>query len=198
MKIPGAIKTAGATTGLALALTACAYERPLSEGYNEDVEIFEPSDLDAYGNLSTEDARIRGDIGDMRNLDNPATASGFDDGSYTTLEVITEDDRGAAMHWLEFYGGVNHPALQPGNRLSFVGGNYPDQDGEIHVEAMACSGSQIYAWDYDEPAGRTDLEVKEVPGNPSLVQVDYTTYVPDTTGFFGTETVSSGTFVLQR
>ena len=185
------------TLGLGLALTACAGERPI-ESYNEDVEFFEESDFEAYGNIAAQDAHVFGDIGQMRNLDNPAEVSGYDDGDYTTLEVIAQDNRGAAMHWLEFYGGVNHPALRAGNELSFVSGNYPDQEGEIHVEAMACQGDAVYAWDYDESATRTDLAVHDVEGRPDLLEIEYVTHVPDQGNFISGETVSSGTFTLQR
>lgn len=187
-----------ATATLALTISACAYERPV-ESYNENVEEITESDYVTYGNLATQDARIQGDIGPMRGIDSAATVQGYDDGDYTTMEVIAEDERGAVMHWLEFYGGLNHPALQPGNTLTFRGGNYPENEGEIHVEAMACQGPQVYAWDYDESASTTELAITEVEGRDDLVQVGYTTYVPDQNNFgIGTEEVSSGTFVLQR
>ncbi len=191
-------KLAITTLGLGLALSACAGERPL-ESYNEDVELYDDNTFTAYGNLSAQDAHVFGDIGGMRNLDNPAQVQGYDEGDYTTLEVITQDNRGAAMHWLEFYGGVTHPALQPGNELSFIGGNYPEREGAIHVEAMACQGEQVYAWDYDESATRTDVTVHEVEGRDDLIELEYVTYVPTqgTLGF-NDEAISSGTFVLQR
>jgi len=185
------------TLGLGLALTACAAERPI-DSYNEDVELFEEGEYAAFGNVLAQDAHLFGDIGQMRNLDNPAEVSGYDDGEYTTLEVTAQDNRGAAMHWLEIYGGMNHPALRPGNELSFVSGNYPDQAGEIHIEAMACQGEAVNAWDYDESASRTDVAVHEVEGRPDLIEVEYVTFVPDQGAFVGGETVSSGTFTLER
>lgn len=186
-----------ATAGLGLLLVGCSTERQLNS-YNENVEYFDESEFASYGNLTTSSARMRGDIGTMRNIDNEADIQGYDDGDYTTLEIVTSDNRGAAMHWVEVYGGLNHPALQPGNNLSFQGGNIPSNAGEIHVEAMACQGDQIYAWDYDEPANRVDVAVRDVEGRDDVVQVDYTTYVPNQNLGFGAEAVSSGSFLVER
>ena len=189
-------RNAVAIAALGLILSACAAERSV-EGYNEGVDFYE--EVEAYSNIVTQDAHMFGDIGDMRNLDHPATVEGYDEGNFTTLEVNTQDSRGAAMHWLDITGGINHPALRPGNSFTFHGGNYPDDEGAIHIEAMACQGDQYGAWDYDEAASRTEVSVHEVDGRDDMVVVDYVTYLPGQNSVgFNDDVVSSGTFAIQR
>jgi len=179
---------------LAFAATGCLSSERQINSYNEDVTFAES--IESLGNVVTDGARIQGDIGALQNLDDVAVVNGNDDGSWASLEVITSTQRGAAMHWLDIQGGLNHPSLAPGSHLTFRSGEYSSDPNGLHVDAMACQGAEAYAWDYDEPASQVDMVVTETD-DPSAVKIDYTTQVP-ASGFNTSDRVSSGTFVLYR
>jgi hypothetical protein len=188
------LKATAPLAALALVI-GCAVERPV-QSYNEDVEAFDESA--AVGNVEASTARIFGDIGALENFDEQASISGYDDGSYANLEVVAENDDGAAMHWIDIYGGLNNPALTPGTRMTFVAGDYPESASDLHMEAMACQGNTAYAWDYDEQAEEVDVTVSETE-DPSTIKIDYTTRVPSSGGFgLDEDRVSSGSFLLTR
>jgi hypothetical protein len=179
---------------LALATTGCLASERQINSYNEDVTFIER--IESMGNVVTNGARLQGDIGALQNFNEPAIVNGNDDGSWASLEVIAESPRGAAMHWLDIQGGLNHPALQPGARLTFRSGEYTNDPNGLHIDAMACQGPTAYSWDYDEPAQQVDVVVTEAE-DPGAVKIDYTTQVPPS-GFTQGERVSAGSFVLQR
>jgi len=189
-------KIIGALAGCALLSVGCVSERAVEGNYNEDLQEFELEDR--YGNLQAFDGHLEGDIGNMRKMDADATVDGYDEGDYTTMEVLADTDDGAAMHWLEIYGGVNHPALQPGARLSFDGNSYNTNPNALYIQAMGCAGPAPYEWDVDEPARNVSVEVEDGPQDGTVL-VNYTTEVPNTANF-GTVTddTSSGSFVLRR
>lgn len=121
--------------------------------------------------------RLAGDMGpSMRSMDDVAALNGFHDADYTSLEVVVTNDRGSAMALLDFQGGINHPALQPGERLTFANtGETSSADG-LNVTALACSGEGEYGeWDYDTPASQVDVEV-EATDNPDVRRLNFTTY----------------------
>jgi hypothetical protein len=159
-------------------LVGCAVERPV-QSYNEDVEAFDESA--AVGNVEAATARIFGD-----------------DGTYANLEIVAENNQGAAMHWIDVYGGLNNPSLTPGTRMTFIAGDYPSSSSDLHMEAMACQGNTAYAWDYDEQAEQVDVTVSETE-DPSTLKIDYTTRVPDSSTFgMEDDRVSAGSFLLTR
>ena len=181
----------------AVMATGCMTQERELDGYGEDMEYFDEGDF-YEGNVDATSGWIAGDVGDMRGLDESAEVGGYDEGDYTTLEVLTTNGDGSAMHRLDFYGGLEHPALRPGNTLVFQGGNYPESNSQIHVEAMACSGAEAYAWDYDDSADRVEMEVFETE-DPEVVEVTYTTYVADKETFgIGEDDVSQGRFRVNR
>lgn len=119
--------------------------------------------------------RLAGDMGPMRSMDDIAQLNGFHDTGYTNLEVVVTNDRGSAMALLDFEGGVDHPALQPGADLTFVDGRASDNSGLV-VTALACSGQGAYGeWDYDTPANQVDVQV-EATDNPDVRRMNFTTY----------------------
>lgn len=172
-------------------------ERDVSH-YNEDVEFYEDQEFNAYGNIDAHDGRIAGDIGTMTNLNLDANINGYDEGDYSSVEVLGQNNRGAAMHLVDFIGGINHPALQPGAEMVFRSGNYPSEGNALHMEVMVCSGDTPYAWDYDEAAEEVHVAVTET-NDPNVIQIDYTTKVSShpSIGLQNTDT-STGRFLLQR
>jgi hypothetical protein len=183
-----------ALAALALATTGCLAQERQINSYNEDVTFLES--VESLGNVIADGARIQGDIGALQNFNEAAVVNGNDDGSWASLEVIAESQRGAAMHWLDIQGGLNHPALQPGARMTFRSGEYSNDPNGLHIDAMACQGPTAYSWDYDEPAQQVDVVVTETE-DPNAVKIDYTTQVPPS-GFTSGDRVSTGSFVLFR
>ncbi len=191
-------KILGSLAACALISTGCISERNINS-YNEDLEEFDLGNTVA-GNIQAFDARIAGDIGDMRDMNNDAVIDGYDEGDYTTLEVVTENDNGAAMHWIEIYGGLHHPALRPGAQLTFRDGNYPTNPNELHIQAMGCAGQgrAAYDWTMDEPASQITMNVEQ-GDTPDTLRVNYTAHVPNTLDFTQVQDdTSTGTFLLRR
>ena len=189
-------KIIGSLAACLFVSTGCMTERDMNGDYNEDLQEFELEDR--YGNLQATDGHMTGDIGNMRKMDTIATVDGYDEGDYTTMEVLAETEDGSAMHWLEIYGGINHPALQPGAKLEFRGNGYSANPDALHIQAMGCAGPAPYEWDVDEPARNVTVEVEEGEQAATLL-VNYITTVPNTTTFGGVEDdTSTGSFVLHR
>jgi len=191
-------KILGSLAAASMVFTGCmAAERPLDSYDTDDLEYQMP--VDGYSTLddiNAESGRMTGDIGALEGLDSPASVRGYDDGEYTQIEVLASTNRGAAMHWLDIYGGLNHELLEPGFSATFVSGNYPASANQVHIEALACQGNQAYAWDFDHPAREIDVSVSET-ADPAVVQVDYTATVPDG-GFISNEQISTGSFLVRR
>lgn len=122
------------------------------------------------------DARLAGDVGPaMRALDSEAAINGFHDSGFTNLEVVVSNERGAAMAWLDIEGGVDHPALQPGERLTFASPASAVRDDGLYIGGIACSGSGSYGeWSYDAPLSRVDVEV-EATETPDVRRLHFTT-----------------------
>ena len=179
-------------------LLACGTQERELDGYSEDLEYFDESGGRAYGNIDAQDGRIIGDFGSLRGVDAPATVSGYDEGNYATIEVLTENQSGSAMHYIEINGGINHPALRPGAELRFAGDDYPIDDSQLYMTAVACSGQSAYAWDYDEGSDELTATVSETE-DPDVVRIDYTSEVRNDREFgFNDVEVSSGSFLLRR
>ncbi len=108
--------------------------------------------------IDVTDPELAGDIG---GIDFPtptaATASGWEDGDYTSVEVMVEGNRGASMAIVEVRGGLD--SLEPGtHRFS------PDNgSGPTHVGVVGCSGRAAYNWDYDQMAESVEVVVTEDP-----------------------------------
>ena len=189
------MKKLALTSSLTLLLAAgCMVDRTYESSFAEEgtYELWS-DDYGFFGNLEADNARLAGDIGPVRDLDEDARVSGWDDGTYSDLEVLVESDRGSAMKLLNFHGGIGHPALRPGTTMTFRGGDYPSSNG-IYVEALGCSGPSPYEWDYDLPADEVEITVEEGPEEGSQTFV-FTTITRN--GYeFGAPSVATGSFVL--
>lgn len=109
--------------------------------------------------IDVRDSELAGDYGDV---DFPtataATASGWSDGNYTTVDVMAENSAGASMAIIEVYGGLD--ALEPGTHRfdrDF------EADDSIFVGVIGCSGRAAYNWDYDQQAESVEVVVTEDP-----------------------------------
>ena len=181
-----------------IAVQGCAVQQRDVAHYNEDVEFYEDQDFQNYGNIDAQDGWLAGDIGSMTNLALDANVSGYDEGSYSSIEVLGQNNDGAAMHLLDFIGGIHHPALRPGAEMTFRTGNYPSEGNALHMEVMVCSGDTAYAWDYDEAAEEVHLTVSETD-DPQVIQIDYTTQVGSNPSFgLQNPDSSTGRFLLRR
>lgn len=121
-------------------------------------------------------ARLAGDLGPaMRSLDNVASINGFHDRGFTTLEVVVSNERGSAMALLDIQGGVDHPALRPGERVTFSSYDNSMRDDDLYIGGIACSGDGAYGeWNYDAPLESVDVQV-EATDNPEVRRLNFTT-----------------------
>ena len=153
---------------------ACMVDRPYDDASSEDIQ-YELLHI-SFSNSTDEEVDVgagslMGDIGEIKNIDNPATIGGFHDEEYTSLEVIMHNRKGAAMV------RVNHEDLVPGSVHQFIP-NTANRDG-LSVEALVCSGDGAPGdWSYDDISNlvRVDVENTEIPGQRRL---NFTTYTED-------------------
>lgn len=195
----------GLLTALALTSVGCVVDREYAEPLDRgDYAFYEGLDFGEFGaNLDLLGGRLRGDIGHLENLEADATElSGYDDGSYSDVQVIAQTERGAAMSWVEIQGGMAHPDFRPGFERTYTMNDdaYGDPSG-LHVAVIHCAGDQPYEWSYDQPADEVDVRVEEGP-TPDTLRVSFTTrtFVVDPfTGFrASTPSESTGEFTLRR
>ena len=168
---------------LAMVATGCTAEREYENQYGEFEDgAFRPNS-DFYtvtsGSLELQRARLGGDIGPVRGLNDDATTlNGWHEQTYTNLEVIVENDRGeAAMTWLDINGGIFHPALRPGETFTFRSGDYPnDPQNELYVSGVTCSTANGRAgqWDFDQPIDEVTVEVQDGP-DADTMRLNFTT-----------------------
>lgn len=193
----------GLLTALALTSVGCVVDREYAEPLDQgDYAFYDGLDFAEFGaNVELLRGRLQGDIGHLENLQADATElTGFDDGSYTDVQVIAQTERGAAMSWVEIQGGMAHPDFRPGFERTYSMDDYGDPSG-LHVAVVHCAGDQPYDWSYDQPADEVTVRVDEGP-TADTVEVSFTTrtFVVDPfTGFrSSTPSESSGEFVLRR
>lgn len=175
------------------------YYQPLEEG---DYQYFEDPSGGFARNLDLVGGNIRGDVGPVTNVDHEATIlDGYDDGSFSDVQVIAETDRGVAMNWVEIVGGVNHPALRPGFSQTFSENDYGYDSRSVHIRIVNCAGDQAYDWTYDQPADEVDVSVEEGP-SPDIVRVNYTARTFEVDPFTGVRepsaTTVTGSFDVRR
>lgn len=122
-------------------------------------------------------ARLAGDVGPaMRGLDSEAGTNGVHDDGFTNLEVVVSNERGAAMAYFDIEGGIDHPALQVGERHRF--GRFSTREGgegQLFVSGIVCSGNGGYGnWTYDAPLESVEVQV-EATDNPDVRRYHFTT-----------------------
>lgn len=122
------------------------------------------------------DARLAGDIGPaMRSVEAAAAINGFHDNGFTNLEVVVTNERGSAMAFFDIHGGVDHPAMRPGERLRFSGWDADAANNGLFISGIVCSGEGLYGeWNYDAPLSSVELQI-EPTENPEVNRYHFTT-----------------------
>lgn len=182
--------------------TGCMTQNEYTDRYEPgSVELQDPMARDmAYeGNLEVLSGHMRGDVGDVQDIDSEASLlTGYGDMEYANVEVHAETADGAAMNLVEIYGGLD--ALEPGMRRTFTSSDQLDYD-ELGVQVLNCAGGSRYAWDYDQHADEVVMEVSEGDA-PGVLRVDYTARTfdvdPFTTLPTGSSTSVTGQFDVVR
>ena len=78
-----------ALLALSVALTGCLSESVYYDTGEEQLEFMEDEDWVDYGNLDLIDGELRGDIGDVRGIDQSARLrNGYGDSTYASVEAI--------------------------------------------------------------------------------------------------------------
>lgn len=162
------------------------------DGEYESILNTEAGLFGVAGALSASHASMDGRLGE-RNVTGAAKAAYLDEDQYGEVEVLSETQRGAAMHLLYFEGGLHHEALVPGASLVFEEFSTSDEIDDLHIGVIGCEGANAYDWTYDQPAREVRVDVSEGE-MPSEVRFDYEVV---SSGTFGEE-VSSGTFTIDR
>lgn len=178
-------------------LMACSTERDL-QGYDENgYELTERPDFISefeYGNVNVSDAVLSGAMGPVRSIDGLASIGGYAEQDYASVDLVSTNQNGSAMHILSFYGGLEQ--LEAGQQYSFSGDDWRDEPNQLYVTSTNCSTAEGNPgeWDYDQQAENVNLQV-EATEDPNTVLVKYETISND--GFFGQDR-SGGEFLLNR
>ena len=186
-------------------LVACGGERAYRTGYGSSSggQTFQsgPSGSDdttitvddwAYGGqLEVSDARLSGEIGDVRIADQAASVDGYNDHDIATVYSLVERaENGSAMTVLEFRGGLQN-FTDPGTERFRADAVRRTEDPDRFVSAVGCSGVISGEWDYDTPAEEIELTVSDGPTDNTRTY-DYTaTFVDEDGG----QTVARGSFI---
>jgi len=156
---------------------ACMVDRPYDDVPSEDIQ-YELHHI-SFSNSTDESVDVgegflMGDIGELKNIDNPATIGGFHDREFTSLEVIMHNRKGSAMTMLTIYGGVTHEDLVPNSTHQFIP-NTSNRDG-LSIEAIVCSGDGAPGdWSYDDIANLVQVDVEQTE-DPNTRRFNFTTY----------------------
>jgi hypothetical protein len=170
----------------AAALVGCMDQNTYYDGYaDEGMELIESEDWVDYGNLDLVDGELRGDIGDVRGLDQEADLrNGYGDEGYASVEVHANNRDGAAMNLLEVWGGLDQ--LEPGTQQTYRPEDTDYDSDRLSVQVIGCSGPDVYDWSYDEPADEVEVVVTE--DEPGVRRVEYTARTWRTDQFTGLPT----------
>jgi hypothetical protein len=125
---------------------------------------------DRYGEaLDIENGELSSDYGGVAIPNRvPASAEGWDEGGWSTIEVMADGQGGVAMALFEVWGDLEELDGQGVQTFSLE----DDSDG-VFVSITGCAGPSAYNWDYDEPAENVLLRVEEDPNDPSVRTYDF-------------------------
>lgn len=159
-------------------------DRPVSS----PTDVEEPPAPDVgydYGasTLVLQNPTLVGAVGDVTGLrtENVSRIDGWGDAYWADVSTVGDGDNGAAMTILTFEGGLDHPDLGPGARLTFRLGE--PATSEVMVYTIGCSGPAEDMWEFDEPASETTVEVEEHPDDPAVLVYSYEARFAD--GYYG-------------
>jgi hypothetical protein len=190
----------GFTLAAAMMMVGCIASYENTSVDNDRFERAEQLGSGFGGNIDLTDGRLQGEIGRV-DIDNQSPElSGFDDGGFAYIEVLGAGNNGVAMNIVELNGGLDHPSLTDGFTGTFSYDDYFEaEEGDLRVMSLGCSGDEAYAWDYDQPASETTIEVLEVEEGLRVDYISSTERVDPMTGVSTGEMQSSeGSFVIQQ
>lgn len=177
---------------IALLSSGCLVERTYDDVNSDRLQFNDVFASSFESNLPLRNATLAGDLGAVRGLDGVANASGFTDSTYASVESIGSNQSGSGMTIINFIGGIDHADLQVGSSVRSTMDDY--SDGDLHVEAIGCSGAEIYNWDFDQPADEVDVDVVEGSVEGARV-INYTARWFERDTFTGAPTGNSQTVV---
>lgn len=176
------------------------YYEPMDTG---DYEYFEGAGVNGIANnLDLFNGNLEGAFGPRTGVNEDTTSiAGYDDGSFSDVQLLAETENGAVMGWMEIVGGVEHPELQPGFARTFAEDDFGFDSRDLFIRVVNCSGDQAYDWTYDQPADEVDVLVTEGP-TPDTMTFHYTTRTLEIDPFTGVQATtpveSSGRFTIRR
>ena len=143
---------------LVAGLAACSGEVVVND--NELISV-SWDDSESFGDVPVSGGYMRGAIGSVERIDTPSGLTGWSLGGGVEVEAIATPGGDAAMTLITLTGDLSQ--LQPGRAFRFKGAPAEDNDttedegsidsgDELRVDVVACSGEDVYEWDYDEPA----------------------------------------------
>ena len=167
----------------------------------DDTENIEPDNdtgpWDGYPGESIEGTGwIKGQVGPMTGLNDEVALNGYAESGYAWIEVLADKEEGAAMHGIDIWGGLDHPALTDGAKLVFGGADssWDLDEGELFMNVWACAGATPYNWDYDHTADEVVVDVAD-GDEPGTLVLTYKISVVD---YDDNVTNSAGSIVVAR
>lgn len=150
------------------------YADSYDDSYADDEYVddyYDDSYADDYagqGALDVRAASLAGGMGDVRDFaEDDAVATGYDYGSYASVEVHAAAPSGAAMAILEVEGGLQNEELVDGAHFEFQ--NYEYSDTGLYMYVIGCSGPTEGSWYFDEQAQDLVVDVTMTPEGNMVV-----------------------------
>jgi hypothetical protein len=129
--------------------------------------------IDIVGSL------LSGDIGEVRDIDkSPTSIEGFDEGDFTSVELVMSSAQGSAMVGFSIHGGIGSPEMEPGYVHRFLPSAVQREKEDLYVEGIVCSGMMPGEWTYDDIVDMVEIEVEylETPeGEPPAKRINFAT-----------------------
>ncbi len=159
------------------ALTACGMPSGQPD-YGDDYELAigddpyweEQSFQRTDGTLTFIDARMQGQIGNISADDSASYFGNWNLGGQTIFSstlVYPGQSAGAIMTYVVVSGAIDSSTLGDGAHLVFHSqdgddqGDDLDQNDDVHIDVIGCSGEDDGEWEYDEEAEEVEVEVDE-------------------------------------
>lgn len=164
----------------------CMTQNEYVDAYDRDsVQMLDRESFAYEGNLELLGGHLRGDIGEVRDLDAEASyLTGYGDQDYVNVEVHADGQRGVAMTLVEIWGGLDQ--LQPGTTATFRSGEQEYNPSALSVQVIECAGPERYQWNHDAVSDEVVMEVSEL--EPGVARVDYTARTFEVDPFTGLQT----------
>ncbi|MCA9299311.1 MAG: hypothetical protein KDA28_09605, partial [Phycisphaerales bacterium] len=133
-------------------------------------------DAPINGNTPIARARLEGDMGPVSGLNDDAfEAYAWSENGWSSVTVTVDSTHGAAMAIVDFYGDAT--ALVGRGVQVYDGSSWGAED--VSVSVIGCSGNEVGYWDFDTSAQEVEVEVTEVPADPTVLSVRFEATFPD-------------------